>query len=102
MPSLILERRKYFTAFQSPSVKAGSLQIDDFLDNLENLSTAIRAEEPYASFFVGDFNAHRQNWWPDGDTNEEGLQIDNFISTLSLHKLIMETTNFVSNKTPSS
>ena len=53
-------------------------QSDDFLVNLENLRTAIRAEEPYASFFVGDFNAHCQYWWPDGETNEEELQIDRF------------------------
>ena len=25
-------------------------------------------ENPYASFFTGDFNGHSQFWWPDGDT----------------------------------
>ena len=62
---------------------------------------AIRTEEPYASFFVGDVNAHCHNWWSDGGTNEKGRQIDDLTSSLSLDQLIMEPTNFVLNKTPS-
>ena len=87
--------------YRSPSVKAGCVEFDNFLTKFENLRNTICAEEPYASFFVGDFNAHSQNWWPDGDTNEEGQQIDDLTSSLSLHQLIMEPTNFEPNKIPS-
>ena len=76
------EKIFHFIINRSPSVKAGSLQFDDFLDNLENLRTAIRAEEPYASIFVRDFKEHCQNWWLYGDTNKEGLQIDDLTSSL--------------------
>ena len=29
-------------------------------------------------FFTGDFNAHSHAWYPDGDTNAEGVLLDLF------------------------
>ena len=43
-------------------------------------------------FFTGDFNAHSQNWWPDGNTNNEGIAIDNLLSALDLNQIICEPT----------
>ena len=48
-------------------------------------------------FFTGDFNAHPQFWWPDGDSNPEG----NHFSSLGLSQIISEPTNFEPNKNPS-
>ena len=45
-------------------------------------------------FFAGDFNAHSQAWWPDGDTNPEGVLIQNMFSDLNLTQLISEPTHF--------
>ena len=51
-------------------------------------------------FFTGDFNAHSQNWWPDGNANNEGIAIYNLLSALDLHQIIWEPTNFEENKKP--
>ena len=36
-----------------------------------------------------------QAWWPDGDTNAEGVLLDNLFSELSLTQLISEPTHFM-------
>ena len=51
--------------------------------------------------FTRDFNAHSQLWWPDGDTNHQGTEIEELFTKLSLSQVISEPTNFESNKTPS-
>ena len=53
------------------------------------------------TFFTGDFNAHSQFWRPDGDTNPEGMEIENLFTALGLSQIISEPTNFESNKNPS-
>ena len=45
-------------------------------------------------FFTGDFNAHSKNWWPAGNTNNEGIAIDNLLSALDPNQIICEPTNF--------
>ena len=52
-------------------------------------------------FFTGDFNAHSQLWWPDGDTNHECTEIEELYTKLSLSQVMSEPTNFEPNKTPS-
>ena len=44
-------------------------------------------------FLTGDFNAHSQFWWPEGDTTDEGTDIELF-SKLGLSQVISEPTNF--------
>ena len=61
----------------------------------------IKNENPYASFFTGDFNGHSQLWWHDGDTTVEGREIENLISSLNNSRLISEPTNFEPNNNPS-
>ena len=73
----------------------------DFLSNLTNLYSKIKNENPYASFFTGDFNGHLLCWWSDGDTMAEGREIENLLSSRSHSQLISEPTSFVPNKTPS-
>ena len=61
----------------------------------------IEAENPYATFFAGDFNGHSQLWWPDGDTNAEGRVIEDLLTSLNLTQIISEPTNFQPGKRPS-
>ena len=65
-----------------------------------NLHTKIKAENPFATFFTGDFNAHSQLWWTDGDTTPEGTGIENLLTSLGLYQVISEPTNFEPNKNP--
>ena len=46
-------------------------------------------------FFTGDFNAHLETWYPEGDTNPEGVALDNLLSDLSLTLMISEPTHFM-------
>ena len=46
------------------------------MDNFRKLHSKINAENPFAMFYTGDFNGHSQIWWPDGDTNAEGREIE--------------------------
>ena len=82
-------------------MKANTPEFEKVLADFENLYTNISKNKPYASFFVGDFNAHSLSWWPSGDTNAEGFALDNLLSTLDLSQLISEPTNFEENKSPS-
>ena len=42
-------------------------------------------------FFVDDLNGHSQIWYPDGDTNAEGVLIDNLFSDQNLSQLTQPT-----------
>ena len=46
-------------------------------------------------FFTGDFNAQSQTWYPDGDSNLEGVDLDNLFSDLNLTQIISEPTHFM-------
>ena len=36
----------------------------------------------YNDGLMGNFNAHSVQWWPDGDSNNEGTQLDILFSEL--------------------
>ena len=91
----------YTELYRSPACSRTSPECKVFLSNFTNLYSKIKNENPYASFFTGDFNGHSQFWWPDGNTTSEGREIENLISTLNLSQLINEPTNFQPNKNPS-
>ena len=69
--------------------------------NFENLYSKIKDEKPLATFFTGDFNAHSEFWWPDGDTTPEGTELEELFTRLSLSQVISEPTNFEPHKNPS-
>ena len=95
-------KKVFFTIlYRSPSSKYNSPEFESFLINLESLYSKIKSEKPYACFFTGDFNAHSQLWWPKGDTNNEGIAMDDLFSSLNLVQLISEPTNFQPGKNPS-
>ena len=45
--------------------------------------------------FIGDFNAQTQMWYPDGDVNPEGANLDNLFSDSHLTQIISEPTHFM-------
>ena len=93
---LIFGRKKIFftVLYRNPHSKANTIEFDLFLENLENLYVKIKDEKPYATFFTGDFNCHSQSWYPEGDTNAEGVQLENLFSDLNLTQIITEPTHF--------
>ena len=101
--SIVIElkfgRKKIFftVLYKSP---AFNHKFQTFLSNFKNLHLKIQGEKPFATFFTGDFNAHSQFWWPDGDTNIEGMEIENLFTSLGLPQIISEPTNFEPNKKP--
>ena len=85
----------FFTVlYRNPHSKAQSTEFNSFLANLENLYLKIKNEKPFAMFFTGDFNGHSQAWYPEGDTNPEGVLLDNLFSDLNLNQIISEPTHF--------
>ena len=60
----------------------------------------IQRENPFALFYTGDFNGHSRFWWPDGDTNAEGKEIEEMLTSLNLSHLMSEPTNFTPGKKP--
>ena len=92
----------FFTVlYRSPAFDHNSPNFKAFLSNFSNLYAKIKAENPFAAFFTGDFNAHSKYWWPDGDTTTEGSEIEFLLSSLGLSQVISEPTNFEPNKNPS-
>ena len=95
-------KKIFFTVlYRSPSIRYTSPEFCAFLSNFKNLHLKIQAENPSATFFTGDFNAHSQFWWPDGDTTPEGMEIENLLTSLGLSQIISEPTNFEPSKNPS-
>ena len=95
-------KKIFFTVlYRSPAYNLGSPQFENFLLNFKNLYENIKKENPYTTFFTGDFNGHSQYWWNKGDTNPEGKEIEELTSLLGLTQLINEPTNFEPHKNPS-
>ena len=93
---LIFGHKKiFFTVFyRNPKHGASSIGFTDFLSNFKNLYDGIIQEKPYAMFFTGDANGHTQTWYPEGDTNDEGVKLDELFSDLNLNQIINEPTHF--------
>ena len=69
--------------YRSPVLDHNSPNFQAFLSNFRNLYTKIKAENPFVTFFTGDFNAHSQYWWPDGDTTPECSGIEYLLTAVS-------------------
>ena len=93
---MFCSKKIFFTVlYRNPQHKAQSDEFTKFLVNLEGLHLKIKEQNPYAMFFTGDFNAHSQSWYPEGDSNAEGVQLDNLFSNLGLTQMISEPTHFM-------
>ena len=84
---LIFGRKKiFFTVFyRNPENNANSEGFEKFLINFENLNNKICNLNPYATFFTGDVNGHTQSWFSGGNTNSEGMKLDECFSNLNLY-----------------
>ena len=95
-------KKIFFTVlYRSPAFDHNSPNFQVFLSNFRSLHAKIKAENPFTTFFTGDFNAHSQFWWPDGDTTPEGTEVEHLLTSLGLSQVISEPTNFEPNKNPS-
>ena len=67
MVELKFGRKKIFftVLYQSLAFDHNSANFQVFLSDFNSLYAKIKAENPFASFFTGDFNAHSKYWWPD-------------------------------------
>ena len=105
--SIVIEikfgRKKIFfiVLYRSPAFNHTSLEFQVFLSDFKRLHSKIQCANPFATFYTGDFNAHSQLCWPDGDTNPEGMEIENLFTSLGLSQIISEPNNFEANKNPS-
>ena len=61
-----------------------SPEFSNFMNNFRDLYLKIVSEKPYYVLFTGDFNAHSIRWWPNGDSNNEGTQLNILFSELGL------------------
>ena len=95
-------KKVFFTVvYRNPKIKANSLEFINFMGNLMDSHSTILEENPYFVIFTGDFNAHSVQWWPDGDSNNEGAQLNTLFSELGLTQLITEPTHFREHCQPS-
>ena len=95
-------KKIFFTVlYRNPMHKATSPEFYNFLENFRNLYSKILSEKPYFSIFTGDLNAHSVQWWLNGDSNNEGTQLDILFSELGLTQLISEPTHFRDHCLPS-
>ena len=96
-------RKKIFLTvlYCSPSFNHTSPEFQAFLLNFQILYSKIKAENPFAMFFAGDFNAKSHFWWPNGDETLEGREIEAMLTSLGLSQVIAEQTNFDPGKKPS-
>ena len=99
---LKLARKKilFTVIYRNSSNKADSPEFNNFLTDFENMCSRIRNENPHTVLIAGGFNGHCRRW-PEGDSNKEGIAIDNLTSNLGLCQLISEPTNFQENSAPS-
>ena len=94
-------KKIFFTVlYRSPAFNYTTAEFATFISNFENLYIKIKQENPYMTFFTGDFNGQSKLWYPGGATTPEGKEIENLISSLGLHQVINEPTNFEPNKNP--
>ena len=62
----------------------------DFVHKLDNLCSLLKNMNPYASIFVGDFNAHNRSWWNGDRTDPIGSKLEKVFMDNSLTQLVKE------------
>ena len=86
--------------YRSPAFNHASSECQSFWLNFEILYSRIKAENPLAMCFTGDFNAHSQFWWSEDDKTDEGTYIDKIFTKLDLSQVLSGPTNFEPHKNP--
>ena len=94
--------RKKILLYRNPKYKTDSPEFLTFTRNLGDLHTNILNERSNLLIFTGDFNAHSVQWWPNGDSNNEGTQLNISFCELELTQLITEPTHLRDHCQPTS
>ena len=95
-------KKIFFTVlYRNPIHKAASPEFYAFIEKFTDLQSKLLDIKPYYVIYTGDFNAHSINWWADGNSNNEGTQLDILFSELGLTQLISEPTHFREHCLPS-
>ena len=75
----------FFTVlYRNPTHKADSPEFVNFVENFRYLYSKIVSEKPDILIFTSEFSAHSVQWWPEGDSNNEGTQLNILFSELGL------------------
>ena len=89
-------RRVYLTVlYRRPSQTIE--QVQTFTQKLNNLCIQINNKNPYASIFMGDFNAHNSTWWSGDSSDSIGIAIDKIFADNNLTQLVNEPTHIRGN-----
>ena len=83
----------FIVVYRSPNDKAGSPEFETYTPKL-NMKILMLCSLLATMLTL-------KNWWPEENTNNEGIAIDNLSSALDLNQIICEPTNFEENKNPS-
>ena len=96
-------RRKFFftVLYCSPSKLVNSHEFADFKSNLNNLHGRMNTENPFATFYTGDFNGHSKCWWKMASQSRRVKKLKSFFTSLNLSQVISDPTNFHPGKRPS-
>ena len=96
------EKKSFCTVLcRKPMHKADSREFLNFMEKFRDLYSEIISEKRYFLIFTGDFNAHWVQCSPNGDSNNEGTQLNILFSELGLTQLIFERTHFCEHCQPS-
>ena len=90
-------RKKCFitTLYRSPSQSIE--EFNNFKSNLEQTVININNNNPYISFFIGDFNVRNTNWWGGDTDNVQGLDLDELTFHHGLQQIINSPTHILPN-----
>ena len=95
------EENIFTVLYRNPIHKAASPEFYAFIEKFTDLHSKLLDIKPYYVIYTAYFNAHSINWWTDGNSNNEGTQLDILFSELGLTQLISEPTHFRGHCLPS-
>ena len=88
-------KKEFFTVlYRNPTHKADSPEFLNFVKNFRDLYSKIVSEKQDILIFTGEFSAHSVQWWPEGNSNNEGTQLNILVSELGFTQLISEPSPF--------
>ena len=69
----------------------------EFVRKHDNLCSVLKNMNPYASIFVGDFNAHNRSWWNGYRTDSIGTKLEKVFLDNNLMQLVKKLTHLGDN-----
>jgi len=72
-------------------------QSKSFAQKFDNLCIVINSKNPYASIYMGDFNAHNNAWWRGDRSDNLGIKFEQIFSNNNLSQIVNEPTHLTTN-----